>query len=192
MSSLDVWRSDFGDEYTARNQHGDPVQALRQILAPHWQEINSVLEVGCNTGRNLAAFKGKQRLGVEPNAHARAQANKAYTVYDAHAGALPVPDGSFDLVFTAGVLIHIGPDELNRALYEIHRASRRFILAIEYHAERETAVEYRGHKAGIWKRNYMHCYLDRFPVTLIGHGDETSLAQTAFHGSSWQLFDKRP
>lgn len=188
MSSLDVWKGQFGDEYTERNDLGDPSPALREILSSAWGEIDSVLEVGCNVGRNLPAFVGKQRIGVEPNARARAQANRRFTVYDAHAGALPVADGTFDLVFTAGVLIHIAPDALPAALYEIHRASRRFILAVEYEASRPEPMDYRGERAGIWKRNYGAEYMDRFPLRLIDSGS----AGEPFDGCTFWLFDKRP
>lgn len=192
MSTLEWWRGEQGDEYTDRNDRaGDPVPALRSILNDHWREIDRVLEVGCNLGRNLEAFPSKYRVGVEPNGYARMKASRKFNVVDGHAGALPFADGSFDLVFTAGVLIHVGPDDLNRALYEIHRVSRRFILAVEYRGNE--AVEYRGHEEGIWKRPYGAEYMNRFKkLTVIGHGDEFTLDGTPFDGCSWWMFDKRP
>ncbi len=191
MSSLALWRGQFGNDYTDRHKRWD-ADALRMILRDVWGEIDSVLEVGCNRGDNLAVFTGKHRVGVEPNARARALTNKAYTCLDGHAGALPFADGSFDIVFTAGVLIHIAPPELNRAMYEINRVSRRFILAVEYHAGEAEAVEYRGQERGIWKRNYAAEYMNRHPLRLIDEGTEDTLLGTPFEGCSWQLFDKRP
>src|SRR5262245_39471268 len=172
LSSLDIWKGPFGDEYTDRQHSPDPAPTLRGLLQPWWDEIHRVLEVGCNAGRNLSAFSGKDRIGVEPNPRAAATARQRYRVVDGNAGALPFSDGSMDLVFTAGVLIHIAPAEFDRALHEIVRVSRRFVLAVEYLSTVEQAVEYRGHPDGIWKRNYGHEFMDRYPLRLVGNGGE--------------------
>ncbi len=43
--------------------------------------------------------------------------------------------GSFDLVFTSGVLIHIAPHDLPTIMGEIHRCSSRYIWGFEYYSE---------------------------------------------------------
>ena len=48
--------------------------------------------------------------------------------------SIPYGDASFDVVFTSGVLIHIAPEDLPRAMDEIHRCARTFIWGMEYYA----------------------------------------------------------
>jgi ubiquinone/menaquinone biosynthesis C-methylase UbiE len=67
------------------------------------------------------------------------------SIVEGNAFELPFNDNCFDLIFTSGVLIHIALTDLPRALSEIHRVINRYILAIEYFAEEETSIYYRGH-----------------------------------------------
>ena len=91
-----------------------------------------------------------QRFAV---ARARAR-DPELDVFEGTAFDLPFKDGRFDLVFTSGVLIHIGPDQLGAALAEMARVSRRYLLTIEYDHEREVEIAYRGHAAALWKRDH--------------------------------------
>ncbi|HPO10199.1 MAG TPA: methyltransferase type 11, partial [bacterium] len=68
----------------------------------------------------------------------------------------------FDLVFTSGVLIHLAPADLNRALDEIHRCAGRWIWGFEYFAETHTSIPYRGRDDLLWKGDFARLYLDRF------------------------------
>ena len=79
------------------------------------------------------------------------------------ATALPHEDSAFDVVFTSGVLIHIAPDHLPRALDEIHRCTKEYIWGVEYYAPEETEISYRGHNRLLWKMDYARRYLERFP-----------------------------
>src|SRR5206468_1262190 len=99
---------------------------------------------------------------------------------------LPFKDGLFDLVFTAGVLIHVAPVHLPKAMAEIHRVSRRWIVGIEYSAEEQTTVQYRGYDNLLWKRDFGKEYQTQFPdLTLIRHGIEPK-----WENSNWWLFEK--
>lgn len=190
---LELWQGEFGDEYTERQARLDTKPVLRTLLHPYLTEIRSVLEVGCNRGDNLDAWTEAARVvGIEPNRKARNQAkNRGFAVYDGEARQLPFSANRFDLVFTAGLLIHIQPAHLGRAVSEIHRVTRRLILAIEYPAFHPTSVTYRGVRDGIWKRDYGDEYQSRFPdLTLVGEGDQDSLAGTPFDGSAWWLLEK--
>jgi hypothetical protein len=64
---------------------------------------------------------------------------------------------------TSGVLIHISPGDLPRALDEIHRVARRWIVAIEYDHPEDVEIAYRGHTAALWKRDHGACWRARFP-----------------------------
>jgi ubiquinone/menaquinone biosynthesis C-methylase UbiE len=64
-------------------------------------------------------------VGVEPNQYAlelaRALSVKVGILHG-HSFDLPFKDGYFDLVFTAGVLIHIPLEDLPTALSEAYRS----------------------------------------------------------------------
>ena len=176
---LRVWEGEFGEAYTDRNVIDWRVRLPAFLQMLNGLPIERVLEVGCNRGHNLVALaeilgEGSNVVGVEPNRYAlelaRASSVKVGALH-AHALDLPFKDRYFDLVFTACVLIHIPLTELPRVLAEIHRLSKRYILAIEYFAEEETAVHYRGHDDLLWKRNFLKHYQSQFPeLTLIRSG----------------------
>jgi pseudaminic acid biosynthesis-associated methylase len=167
---LDLWRSEFGRDYTNRNDHEKPerVDAWRRLLegiAP-----GRVVEVGCNVGWNLEYLRRlcvRELFGVEPQAYAvaRAQRQRAtpIVVVQGTAFDLPFRDGWADLVFTSGVLIHISPEEVGKALDQIYRVSRRWIVAIEYDHPVETEVHYRGHDGALWKRDHGALWRERYP-----------------------------
>lgn len=101
-----------------------------------------VLEFGCGTGRHLRYLS--EISGIDPHGFdqsptmvegIRAWADPAW--FDQHIslgaplGPLPYADSSFDLVFTASVLVHVRPEDLPRVLAEIARVSRGHVLHIE-------------------------------------------------------------
>lgn len=77
----------------------------------------------------------------------------------------------FDLTFTAGVLIHIAPEELPKVYETLYRHSRRYILISEYYNPTPMEVAYRGHKGRLFKRDFAGELLDRFTdVELLDYG----------------------
>lgn len=171
---LALWRSEFGRDYTDRNDREKPerVESLRRILdgiAPQ-----RVLEVGCNVGWNLEYLKRlgvPERYGIEPQYYAVERARwrgPDFGVIHGTAFDLPFRDGWFDLAFTSGVLIHIAPESITKALDEIYRVSSRWVVAIEYDAPTEQEMNYRGHTAALWKRDHGTLWRTRYPdLTLI-------------------------
>ena len=166
---LALWRSEFGRDYTDRNDHEKPerVDAWRRLLdgiAPR-----RVLEVGCNVGWNLEYLKrlGVTELyGIEPQLYAVERARwrgPQFGVLQGTAFDLPFKDGWFDLAFTSGVLIHISPETIGGALDELHRVARRWIVAIEYDHPVEVEVPYRGNHGALWKRDHGAVWRARFP-----------------------------
>lgn len=168
---LKVWEGEFGDAYTDRNE------ASWRNLLPAFEAmlgglpIRRALEVGCNRGHNLLAIaevleEGGDIVGIDPNRHSLEFARKASSKVSAlygHVYDLPFKDNYFDLVVTVGVLIHVHLDDLPRALQEIHRVTGRYILVVEYFAEEETVIPYRGRTDLLWKRNFLVHYTRRFP-----------------------------
>lgn len=176
-----VWKGDFGREYTDRNTLD--VDALNQLHSRNYgitkREINesflrdipkeaSFLEVGCNAGNQLLLLQqmGYSNLaGIELQPYALEIARKrlpGVTLQLGSALSLPHEDSTFDVVFTSGVLIHIGPNDLLRAMDEIHRCSRQYIWGMEYYSADMTEVAYRGHNQLLWKMDYARQYLQRF------------------------------
>ena len=160
--NADLWAGGFGQAYTARNR----VDWQKRV--PFWNAImtatgaETVLEVGCNAGWNLRAIREAAPavtvagIDVNPVAIAEAQADGL------NAALLPATSlslsGEFDLALTAGVLIHIPPQDLGDVMDRIIQASRRYVLAVEYAADTETEVLYRGHSAALWKRPFGAMY----------------------------------
>ena len=164
QTGVELWSSDFGNDYTNRNQ----VDWRKRM--PFWKMIEertgarSYFEMGCNAGWNLSAIKRQfpdvTVVGNDINTQACHQAQLA---------GLPVINmldftehvqGKFELVFTAGVLIHIEPEHLQEVMQALIDKSLRYVLAVEYAAEQETIVEYRGHTEKCWKRPYGKLYMD--------------------------------
>lgn len=172
----EFWGGTFGDQYTARNR------VDWEARVPFWQRIQAltkatfVMEVGTNAGWNMRAWHQAHKdsciFGSDINAGALQEA--------AEAGLSVTPDpavmigkyypNTFDLVFTAGVLIHIPPEDLQAVMESIAKASYRYVLAVEYESDREEEINYRGHAGRLWKRPYGKLY-EAMGLELVASGD---------------------
>jgi pseudaminic acid biosynthesis-associated methylase len=180
-AQIQTWTGDFGREYTDRNtyspaeldelyqrNYGVSRSALNERFLKEVPRDARVLEVGCNMGTQLLVLQemGFQNLhGVEIQSYAldRAKARvPGAALTQASAFSIPYEDGFFDLVFTSGVLIHIAPPDLPRALGEIHRCARTWIWGFEYYAPETTEIVYRGHDSLLWKTDFARAYLQQF------------------------------
>ena len=174
------WSSTFGREYTDRNpQTPEEMDALYvRIFGMTRTAINAeflagmdrsirILEVGSNVGTQLRilqqmGFTNLYGVELQPYAVELARSRSSgINLIQGSAFDLPFKDRYFDLVFTSGVLIHIAPTDVGRALDEIHRCSNTHIWGLEYYAEEYTPIPYRGHQALMWKTNFAKLYLDR-------------------------------
>jgi len=85
--------------------------------------------------------------GIEINEFAVNQAQKRLTGINIIKGSafdIPFKDKYFDLVYTAGVLIHISSSDVSRAIAEINRCSKKYIWGFEYYSDAITEADYRG------------------------------------------------
>lgn len=186
----EFWASGFGDDYSDRNSN---IPWSARI--PFWSKIleltdaTSVLDVGTNLGWNLRAIREiDARIslwGVDVNQKALDEAKRqGLCVANRSAGDLR-DFGNFDIVATSGVLIHLPPDKLEAAMREIIRASRQYIVAVEYASDdpKEAGVPYRGWC--LWRRPFGKLYED-LGLRLVSSGDTTP----GFPECAWWLLEK--
>ena len=175
------WSSKFGAKYLERNKFSD--KELDQLYVNNFGisrsklnkeflsklKLKNILEVGCNIGNQLAMLQGqgfKNLYGIEifPKAVQEAKLHtKNINIIQASVFDIPFKDGYFDLVFTAGVLIHINPKDIKEAMKEIYRVSNKYIWGYEYYNPEYISIDYRSNKARLWKGDFSKMYLDLFP-----------------------------
>jgi pseudaminic acid biosynthesis-associated methylase len=180
-SQTKQWDGRFGREYTDRNpssaaemdalyekQYGVTRTALNARFLAEIPKDAHILEVGCNIGNQLLilrhmGYENLNGIDIQKYALQKARSRMPNGRFE-HASVLeiPFPDSSFDLVFTSVVLIHVAPNDLAKALNEIHRCTRRYIWGIEYYAPEVTMIRYRGHEDLLWKADYANLYLEAF------------------------------
>jgi pseudaminic acid biosynthesis-associated methylase len=165
---------------------------MRMVRVPR-SEINArlfarvpkdarVLEVGASGGNQLQSLweAGYTELyGVEINPVAVRMVKGARPELQVLQGSiydLPFKDGYFDAVFTSGVLIHIPPDDLPRAMAELVRCSKRYVIGGEYYKAELTELNWKGEKAKrMWAGPYRQVYMDTFPGLRLVHEESHPL-----------------
>jgi pseudaminic acid biosynthesis-associated methylase len=179
-SQMAKWSGEFGRDYTDRNTLSlAEIEALYVSLygvnrtsmnarlsaisiVPYGfsksDQMSAINCSACKVWDSLAVRHRAARLRVEISKRRMPHLN----IIEGSAFDIPFKDGFFDLVFTSGVLIHIAPSDITKALQEIHRCSRRLIWGFEYFSESYTEVVYRGNAGLLWKTNFSQLYLDTF------------------------------
>lgn len=193
MSTVEFWSGDFGNEYVDRNRvDWRKREHFWSGVIP--ADAQSVLEVGCNIGSNLKvirALRGDMEcVGVDVNQKAILEAAGAgLQVHRMPAGDIAERFGMerFDVVFTAGVLIHIAPEDLDRVMAAIVATSKRYVIAVEYAHPEETHVTYRGHEGKLWKRPYAKLY-ERMGLKVLQYGFAGS--QDGFDNCAYAVMEK--
>ena len=214
-NQIDRWAGAFGTAYQERNasswksikdrsrMFGDVFQSMEiaNKAKPTSEPFpTSVLEVGGGCGDNLRAIDmiyERSRapiklMSCDPNEAARKAMSDIASVMPGDLANLPYQDGSADLVFTSGVLIHVPPEALERALSEIHRVSKRWILSIEYYNVVPEEIAYRGNDEMTWRRDWGEAWMSQFPkLNIIGYGFCWKRF-TGLDNVHWFLFEKPP
>ncbi|KKW09362.1 MAG: Methyltransferase type 11 [Candidatus Kaiserbacteria bacterium GW2011_GWA2_49_19] len=179
---LSHWAGEHGNAYVDRNPHS-PAQMNKlykkdygvtrtymneEFLGRLGTEL-SILEFGANVGTQLQFLRERgfsRLLGIDINQHAVKVAKRLHPDVDVIAGSgfdAPFKDGSFEFVFTSGVLIHISPNDIKKIMNEMHRVSSRYIWGFEYYAPKYAEVTYRGKKDLLWKTDFAGLFLNEFP-----------------------------
>ncbi|WP_026089925.1 methyltransferase domain-containing protein [Candidatus Nitrosopumilus koreensis] len=95
--------------------------------------------------------------GVEINSKAIDIARKTYPnvqFYNSSIEDLELPEKSFDLVFTSGVLMHINPEAVEEIIKKMLKLSKKYIFGFESYSETLTSISYRGNNNKYWKQNF--------------------------------------
>ena len=174
-----VWSGNFGNSYIDRNNDLHKINSQYkestgfskyEIFHDFFNEFSrefSILEVGCNVGLNLSILEsmGFQNLhGLEINKKAIEIAKKNYpNIKFFHSSFEDFnTDLKFDIVFSAGFLIHINPLILNKIIEKIFNLSTNYIFGYENFSENLTEINYRGHNNLCWKQNFSQLYKKTF------------------------------
>lgn len=154
-SRLD-WRNGAGswvDEYVASKDHPHR-QLILNALAELWP-FAGVLEVGCNAGPNLMRIQEQypetQLAGIDVNQTAIEKAKELLPSPILKQGSalnLPFEDQSFDVALTDAVLMYASPEVMERVAAEINRVARKYVVLLEWCADKEGVVDYH------WARDY--------------------------------------
>ena len=175
---LNAWSNEFGKNYISRNQATANAVEQRKnafaVILDHLAKTEvptSILEVGSNIGINiqaLAKITNATLHAVEPNREALDELISsgimpAERALQGSLQSLPFNDGSIDLVFTSGVLIHVPDDALDQAISEILRVSSHYVLTLEYFSPKPQTIPYHGHSDFLFKRDYGGLFLDAYP-----------------------------
>ena len=173
----DDWAEDFAQDDWQRKVHPQHEWLLKKI-----QEIQpqSILEVGCGFGRNLAYIQkymsGIPLSGIDISEKMIQQAKKmldsSVELKVGKAENLPYSDDSFDLVFTHGVLMHVDPKSVLKTMIELVRVSTSHIIMIEQNYKPDNAY------------TFIHTYQDilsQLPVDIVEYKSDSSFGLDLIH-----------
>ena len=167
----ELWAGDFGDACTDR--HIGVGKRRKKFWNEVFQEIpfRNVLEIGCNQGFNLEHLAPlvhpENIFGIDINRKALKLCQERLPDSNIIYGTvkeIPFRDRFFDLVISAGVLIHIPDESLLKVMNELARCSHRYVVLSEYYDVRNVEVPYRGQRNALFRRDYGGIFQEHFPV----------------------------
>ena len=195
------WAKTYADEYIKKNSQFDREKGVSawKLMLEKVGPINSILECGCNIGRNIdflnVVLPSASKSIIEISQPAFEFVSSRHELEHAFNGAIEdanFKQGSFDLVFTTGVLIHIHPDNLLKNMERMYKLSSGYILMGEYFNRTPIMLEYQGQKDKLFKRDFGKFFIENFPVELVDHGFLWGhlYDSAGFDDITWWLFKK--
>lgn len=194
------WANQYALEYINKNSLFD-----REMGEGGWKkmlakatEIRSVLECGCNIGRNIGFLNSilpdAKKSVIEISKPAFDFVTNQYAIESSFNGAILDSNLSpgFDLVFTVGVLIHIHPDDLLANMQRMYDYSGKYVLMGEYFNRLPVMIEYQGESDKLFKRDFGKLFLENFNVSLVDYGFLWGhiYDEAGFDDITWWLFQK--
>jgi len=178
VSNEALWAGQFGDDYTVRcdKDYSPRIKFWGDIV--YKAKFKNVLEVGCGGGQNISLLAKylpapSNAWGCDINQRALTGLRTKYRELNAvrcSAFDLPFRDDYFDMVFTAGVLIHQKPEEVDIVMQEIIRCSNRYVLCMEYDNPIFEEIHYRGKAGALFRGPYGDVYEKKYGLKLIDKG----------------------
>jgi SAM-dependent methyltransferase len=170
-----------GKQVTLRSsERGTLIEALAQSFP-----CDSILEVGCAFGQNLAVFAhlvpGTSICGVDRNGAALKEAEAFFKTLRSQSAPRFVKGSvddlsmfaslSFDVVYTCALFLYVRPDEAEPAARELLRVAKRKVLLLEQHVEDRNNpqlhlgvfVQRGAGPAGYWLRDYRRLFSQFVP-----------------------------
>lgn len=123
--------ADYYGQQELWGQVPEPYQEelLRDLLSLLPPSIRSILDVGCGDGFNTNALPAElEVVGMDISAEALKHVRRETRL--GSVTDVPFPDRSFDLVMANAVIEHIADPDYAKALSELHRVARRYILIV--------------------------------------------------------------
>jgi len=121
-----------------KSDYVQQIEIICEEIKKREKDFQNIIEVGGGDGRNIGniseRFKNIECYSVDINQELSKFVNKKYSKVKtiiADIIKLPFEDNSFDLVFTFQTLQHIPPEEINLALKELMRISKKEIWLYE-------------------------------------------------------------
>jgi pseudaminic acid biosynthesis-associated methylase len=194
------WQKEYAENYIAKNKEfdrGKGVEAWRLMLKEA-QKIASVLECGCNIGRNIGFLEKvlpkAEKSVIEISKPAFDLVTKKHSLKNTFNGSILEAQfkEKFDLVFTMGVLIHIHPKDLRRNMQKLYQFSKKYILIGEYFNRTPVMINYQGKKNRLFKRDFGKKFLQNHLVSLVDYGFLWGYCydNAGFDDITWWLFQK--
>ena len=195
------WAEQYSKDYIEKNREFNPAlgkKAWAQMLQ-NAESIESILECGCNIGRNIGFLEqvlpDAMKSVIEISKPAFEFVTNKYVLRHKFLGS--IEDSAFpqkfDLVFTMGVLIHIHPENLLKAMEQIYKHSNRYILLGEYFNRTPVTIEYQGQKDRLFKMDFGKIFLESFNVKVVDYGFLWGhiFDKAGFDDMTWWLFEKQ-
>ena len=196
------WANSYAEDYIKKNSSFDKELGAEcwKIMLAKADKISSILECGCNIGRNIGfldvALPDARKSIIEISKPAYNFVTSHYNLEKAFNGAIvdsKFSQDEFDLVFTMGVLIHIHPDHLLDNMRKMYEYSGKYILMGEYFNHTPVMIEYQGEKDKLFKRDFGKSFIDNFDVDLVDYGFLWGhlYDSAGFDAITWWLFEKK-
>jgi len=155
------FNSDWRNGYLDLNTDTHPHRKLLLNKLTHLNLINSILEVGCANGINLRMINkkipgielegfdiNKKALSEGVNILKRENISNITLKHQSAKNLGSYDTGQFDVVFCDAVLMYIGPNNINQALKEMVRISKKSVIICEQHNNGNSFYEDK------WVHNY--------------------------------------
>lgn len=188
--SRHLYRRDWAQDYLGTISHPHRIQIVEAVSS--FYHVDSVLEVGCASGANLANLRerlpGTQLIGIDINRHAIATAQRYFAARGDKnirllAGRadrlIDIPDASVDVVLIDAVLMFIAPERIHDVVAELGRVARYGVILNEYHCSGEKIGRFDG---GRWVYDLVALISQQLPNARI------QTRKSAFVGGAWDVY----